>query len=187
MRSLGRKPVFLVLTKADPSSTFGSYPSFYCQPAAPVEAFPALNLPAYATAIREDKGKAMIFDPIRRKYVRLTPEEWVRQHFVQYLVRDLGTPAALVAIEAGFTYQQMARRADIIVYDRRGKPLLMVECKAPAVPISQAVFDQVARYNKVVGARYLVVTNGQEHYACALDHEQHTYHFLDAIPHYEAL
>lgn len=149
--------------------------------------FPTLNLPTYAFTLREDRGKAMIFDPLRKKYVRLTPEEWVRQHFVQYLVQDLGTPAALVAIEAGFTYQGMARRADVIVHDRQGQPLLMVECKAPSVPISQGVFDQVARYNKIVGARYLVATNGLDHYACVLDHAAHTYHFLDAIPPYEAL
>ncbi|NBC18618.1 MAG: restriction endonuclease subunit R [Bacteroidetes bacterium] len=129
----------------------------------------------------------MIFDPIRRKYVRLTPEEWVRQHFVQYLVQDLGTPPALVAIEGGFTYQGMTRRADVVVHDRRGQPLLLVECKAPSVEVRQATFDQVARYNKVVRARYLVVTNGQVHYACLLDREQHTYRFLDDLPPYDEL
>ena len=151
------------------------------------DALPDLNLPPCDFRIREDGGKAMIFDPIRRKYVRLTPEEWVRQHFVQYLVQDLGTPPALVAIEGGFTYQGMSRRADVVVHDRRGQPLLLVECKAPSVEVQQATFDQVARYNKVVQARYLVVTNGRVHYACLLDREQHTYHFLDDLPPYEAL
>ena len=151
------------------------------------DALPDLNLPPYDFKIREDGGKAMIFDPIRRKYVRLTPEEWVRQHFVQYLVQDLGTPPALVAIEGGFTYQGMPRRADVVVHDRRGQPLLMVECKAPSVEVRQATFNQVARYNKVVRARYLVVTNGQVHYACLLDREQHTYRFLDDLPSYDEL
>lgn len=149
-------------------------------------ALPDLNLPPYDFRVREDGGKAMIFDPIRRKYVRLTPEEWVRQHFVQYLVQDLGAPPALIAIEGGFTYQGMMRRADVVVHDRRGQPLLLVECKAPSVEVRQAAFDQVARYNKVVRARYLVVTNGQVHYACLLDREQHTYRFLDDLPSYEA-
>ena len=146
----------------------------------------ALNLPSYAFHIREG-ARPMIFDPVRRKYVRLTPEEWVRQHFVQYLVQDLGTPAALVAIEKAFVYQGMTRRADVVVHDRQGTPLLMVECKAPEVAIRQAVFDQVARYNKVVAARYLVVTNGLVHYCAALDPDAHTYQFLDALPAYDDL
>jgi hypothetical protein len=147
----------------------------------------ALNLPPYDFLIRERDGKAMIFDPIRRKFVRLTPEEWVRQHFVQYLVREQGVPGALVAVEMAFTYQGMSRRADVVVHDRRGRPLMMVECKAPEVEVRQVVFDQVARYNRVVNARYLVVTNGLVHYCAALDPEGHTYRFLDALPRYEDL
>lgn len=146
-----------------------------------------LNLPAYDFQIRSEGGKSMIFDAIRRKYVRLTPEEWVRQHFVEYLIREQGCPRALIAVEMGFTYQQMARRADIVVYDRRGAPLLMAECKAPEVAVGQATFDQIARYNMVVKAAYLVVTNGLVHYCCALDRAQHTYRFLDVLPRYEAL
>lgn len=129
----------------------------------------------------------MILDPVRRKYVRLTPEEWVRQHFVQYLIREHDVPRSLVAIEMGFTYQGMARRADVVVHDRRGQPLLMVECKSPDVAIGQEVFDQVARYNRVVQARYLVVTNGRVHYCCLVDREQHTYRFLDELPPYAEL
>ena len=147
----------------------------------------ALNLPAYEFHTKKIGGKEMIFDSVRQKYVRLTPEEWVRQHFVQYLAQEQGVPQGLVAVEMGFTYQGMQRRADIVVYDRHGKPLMMVECKAPNVAVRQDVFDQVARYNKVIQARYLVVTNGLVHYCCVLDHEQHTYRFLDDIPHYEAL
>lgn len=147
----------------------------------------ALNLPAYDFRIREKDGKQTIFDPVRRQYVRLTPEEWVRQHFVQYLIREQGVPAGLVAIEKKFTYQGMPRRADVVVHGRDGAPLLMVECKAPDVAIRQDAFDQVARYNKVVCVRYLVVTNGLEHYCCIIDREARTYRFLDRLPRYEEL
>ena len=146
-----------------------------------------LNLPAYEFHIQQQRGRAMIFDPVRGKYVRLTPEEWVRQHFVQFLVQEQGVPAALVAIEKAFTYQGMTRRADVVVHDRQGAALLMVECKAPEIEVRQAVFDQVARYNKVVQARYLVVTNGLVHYCAALDRARHTYRFLDALPPYDEL
>lgn len=129
----------------------------------------------------------MIFDAIRRKYVRLTPEEWVRQHFIEYLVQEQGVPRSLVAVEMAFTYQGMARRADVVVHDRQGAPLLMVECKAPEVPIQQAVFDQAARYNKVVRARYIIVTNGLEHFCYMPDAKTHSFRFLEMLPHYEDL
>lgn len=148
---------------------------------------PALNLPPVDFRIRIVAGKEMIFDPVRGKYVRLTPEEWVRQHFMHYLIHDRGAPRGLVAVEPVFPYEGMPRRADVIVHDRAGKPLLMVECKAPAVEIGQAVFDQVARYNTVVRAKYLVVTNGLVHYCWVTDRERGTHRFLDAIPPYEAL
>ena len=146
-----------------------------------------LNLPAYDFEIQEREGKTAIFDPIRRKFVRLTPEEWVRQHFVQYLIQELGYRPALLAVEAGFTYQRMQRRADLVVYDRSGRPMVMVECKAPEVAIQQATFDQVARYNKVVQARYLMVTNGREHYCYQVDYEDKSYRFLDRPPAFEEL
>ena len=147
----------------------------------------ALNLPAYDASIREVEGKAMIYDPVRRKYVRLTPEEWVRQHFLHYLVQELAVPKALIAVEMAFRYQGMARRADLVVHDRKGHPVLMVECKAPEVEIAQPVFDQVARYNKVVKARYLVVTNGLLHIAAVIDPAQRSYVFLEALPTYDEL
>lgn len=146
-----------------------------------------LNLPGYDFHFQRVGETRMIFDPIRKKYVKLTPEEWVRQHFVQFLIQERGVPRSLVAIEMAFTYQGMARRADIVVHDRTARPLLMAECKAPDIEITQAAFDQVARYNKVVQARYLVVTNGVVHYCCALDRDAHTYRFLDDLPRYEEL
>ncbi len=146
-----------------------------------------LNLPPYGFQTRTRGGKEEIFDPLRRKYVRLTPEEWVRQHFAQFLIRERGVPAGLLAVEKAFTYQGMARRADLVAHDRQGRPLLMAECKAPEVPISQATFDQVARYNKVLAAPYLVVTNGLKHYCCRIRRAEGTYRFLSELPAYADL
>lgn len=146
-----------------------------------------LNLPAYAARLREHSGRREIFDEVRRKFVRLTPEEWVRQHFVQFLIRQQGVPEGLVAIEMGFADHELRRRADVVVFDRTGRPLLMVECKAPTVEIRQDVFDQVARYNRAVQARYLIVTNGHAHFCYVPDYDAGTYRFLDALPRYEEL
>ncbi len=147
----------------------------------------SLNLPAYDFTIQGVGETRMIFDPVRRKYVALTPEEWVRQHFVQFLIQERGVPRGLVAIEAEFKYNNMSRRADVVVYGRNGKPLLAGECKAPDVEVGQAAFDQLARYNTVVQAKYLVVTNGMVHYCCRVDRASGTYAFLDNLPPYEAL
>ena len=146
-----------------------------------------LNLPTYEFRTAEREGKRVIYDSLREQYVHLTPEEWVRQHFVQYLMQELDVPGGLVAIEAAFRYQDQPRRADVIVHDRQGDPLLLVECKAPRVSIKQDAFDQCARYNIVLEAPYLVVTNGQTHYACAIDFENQTYSFLDDLPPYDQL
>lgn len=146
-----------------------------------------LNLPAYDFSTRQKGDRTFIYDAIRQKYVRLTPEEWVRQHFVQYLIQARGVPRGLVVIEHRFTYQGMPRRADIVVHDRQGQPLLMTECKAPEVAIQQETFDQVARYNRVIQARYLIVTNGFDHYCCRIDYETRGYEFLEEVPPYEDL
>ncbi|MEZ4701485.1 MAG: type I restriction enzyme HsdR N-terminal domain-containing protein [Rhodothermales bacterium] len=148
---------------------------------------PPLNLPAYEAVVRETDGRSTIFDPIRRKHVALTPEEWVRQHFVQFLIRDRGFPAGLLAIEKGFTYQGMPCRADIVAHDRAGAPAMIVECKAPDVAIQQHTFDQIARYNTVLQASHLVVTNGMVHYCCIVDWGRHTYTFIDDVPGFDAL
>ncbi|WP_103026320.1 type I restriction enzyme HsdR N-terminal domain-containing protein [Salinibacter altiplanensis] len=147
----------------------------------------ALNLPTYEFRTRTRDDAQTIYDPLRDRYVRLTPEEWVRQHFVQYLTQELGVPAGLVAVEAAFQFQGQPRRADVIVHDRQGDPLLLVECKAPRVSLTQDAFDQCARYNIVLQAPYLVVTNGQTHYACAIDFDDQSYAFLDDLPPYDAL
>jgi hypothetical protein len=147
-----------------------------------------LNLPAYEPRIREQVlGKPEIFDPVRRKFVRLTPEEWVRQHFLNYLIAHKGYPASLIAVEASLKYNRLVKRSDILVYGPDGKPLLVVECKAPEVEITQAVFDQVAMYNMSLLVGFVVVSNGLEHFACRINHENNSYSFLKEIPDYGAL
>jgi len=148
----------------------------------------ALNFPISPVFdIVNRDGREMILDTVRRKYLVLTPEEWVRQNFVRYLIDELEFPQGRTALETGFVFQGMQCRADVLVYDAKGEALMLGECKAPEVKLKQAVFDQIGRYNKVVQAKYLVVTNGLQHYCCKIDREQNTYQFLDAVPRYETL
>ena len=146
----------------------------------------SLNFPkAFAFDIITRDGREMILDTLRQKYVAITPEEWVRQNFVRYLIEELGYPPGRTAIETGFMFQGMQCRADVLIYNKQGKALLMGECKAPQVKLTQTVFDQIGRYNTVVQADYLVVTNGLQHYCCQIDRQNNTYQFLDAVPHYK--
>jgi hypothetical protein len=144
-----------------------------------------LNLPEYSFKISVADGQKRIFDPLRKKMIVLTPEEWVRQNFIQYLVIEKYYPVSLIKIEMGFKLNKRLRRSDILVYNRKGEPVLIVECKAPSVKISQSVFDQIARYNMSLKVEYLLVTNGIDHYCCRIDHESKTYHFLKEIPAYK--
>ena len=145
-----------------------------------------LNLPAYEPRIREDhQGKREIFDPFRRKFVRLTPEEWVRQHFLNYLVGTKGYPASVIVVEAFLNVNRLKKRCDILAYGPSGKPVLVVECKAPEIEIIQTVFDQVARYNMTLLVDHLVVTNGIQHYACRIAHHKRSFEFLKDVPMYE--
>jgi hypothetical protein len=137
--------------------------------------------------IRESPEGSLIYDPLRQKWVALTPEEWVRQHFVNYLTGHLKYPPGLIQVEASFRLNTMLRRADILVHDRYGEPVLIVECKAPEVKISQAVFDQVINYNFSYGVKYLVVTNGMKHYSGKIDSAANTFTLLDHIPDYESV
>lgn len=146
-----------------------------------------LNLPAYPFKIRQDDGGEEIFDPIRKKYVALTPEEWVRQHFVQYLINEKSAPPALIAIEQTLTYNTMKRRSDIVVYSGKAMPLILVECKSANIKLSQKVFDQVARYNMALKVPYLIITNGLTHFCCKIDFETLSYRFLREIPEYREL
>jgi hypothetical protein len=145
----------------------------------------ALNLPAFGHKLSKIGGKPHIFDALRRKYVRLTPEEWVRQHMVHLLLNQYAYPKALIRCEGGLTLNQTQKRTDLLVFDREGKPFLLVECKAPHVAISQAVFDQIARYNHIHRAPYLIVTNGLMHYCCCIDHETPGITFLDDFPRFD--
>jgi hypothetical protein len=144
-----------------------------------------LNLPVYSFKIREDGKRVQIFDPFRKRYLVLNPEEWVRQHFLQYLVQDKKYPASLIRIETALKYNQLVKRADILVHNKLGNPHLMVECKAPTVKITQDAFDQVARYNMTFKVKYLVVTNGMNHFCCEMDYIANTYCYLKEIPLFE--
>ena len=146
-----------------------------------------LNLPSYPFNIQTKEQKKYIFDDFRKKFVRLTPEEWVRQHFVRYLVEEHHYPAALVAVEKELDFNRVHLRADAVVYSRKAEPLLLVECKAPDVPIGQEHFDQIVRYNMQLKVSYLMVTNGLQHYCVHLDVERNSYRFLGEIPDYEEL
>ncbi|MBS1581814.1 MAG: type I restriction enzyme HsdR N-terminal domain-containing protein [Bacteroidetes bacterium] len=125
-----------------------------------------------------------VFDPVRKRWVALTPEEWVRQHVLNYLVHELGCPASLISVEHAIALNRLAKRADLVVHDRAARPLLLVECKAPHVPMDQRVLEQVARYNLVFRVPYLFVTNGLVHYACRIDRTSGTVDFLGNIPRY---
>lgn len=148
---------------------------------------PELNLPSFdhKTTIRD--GKTFILDTIRRRYVALTPEEWVRQHFVHFLIEHRGYPRSLMANEVQLRLNGMSRRCDTVVYDRALRPRIIIEYKAPTVDITQDVFDQICRYNMVLQADYLIVSNGLAHYCCRMDYATQTYAFVTEIPHYSRL
>lgn len=147
----------------------------------------SLNLPPYGTKIMLRDGKNMIWDVIRRKYVALTPEEWVRQHFVHFLIEHKGYPTSLLANEVALTLNGTSRRCDTVLYDRALSPRMIIEYKAPHVSITQKVFDQICRYNLVFHVDYLVVSNGLSHYCCRMDYANNSYQFLSEVPEYSIL
>ena len=146
---------------------------------------PQLNLPTYAFKFKELGQRTQIFDSIRKKYIVLTPEEWVRQNFIQYLIQEKQFPASLIAIEMGLKYNKMQRRGDVVIYDNYMNPVVIVECKAPGIKITQNTFDQIARYNMVLKVKYLIVTSGLQHYCCAMDYENLSYLFIKEVPNYK--
>ena len=141
-----------------------------------------LNLPEYSFRIKTVDGKNHIFDSFRKKFVRLTPEEWVRQNFVQFMVAAKNYPGSLIAVEAGVKVNDNPQRADLVVFNRSGNPLIVAEFKAPEVKISQQTFDQIVRYNMQLKVPYLIVSNGMEHYCCHIDYSSNSYAFLNEIP-----
>jgi type I site-specific restriction endonuclease len=149
--------------------------------------FAELNLPTYSFRFQDQDGKKLIFDELRKKMIVLTPEEWVRQNFIRYLVDVKGFPPSLMAIETGLKLNRNQFRADLLVYNRQGKPLLIVEFKAPSVKISQQTFDQITRYNMTFQVPYLIVSNGLSHYCCSVDIEKKSYSFLKEIPDFQQL
>jgi hypothetical protein len=146
-----------------------------------------LTLPQYSFKIAGEPGKETIFDQIRRKYVKLTPEEWVRQHFVQYLIREGKYPPGLIGIEVPFKLNKLTKRIDILVHDRSGKPVMIIECKEPEIELDQEVFDQIVNYNMKFNVPFLVVTNGIINYACLIDSENRKPVPLEVIPNYDEL
>ncbi len=148
--------------------------------------FDRLNLPPYEIKLRRmPDGQVQVYDPQRCKWLVLTPEEWVRQHFVHYLVEFLGYPPSMVANEVGMTLNGTRRRCDTVVYSRDLRPVCIVEYKRTDVEITSRVFDQIARYNSVAGAHYLMVSNGLRHFCCRFDGDG--YSFLKGLPSYDEL
>jgi hypothetical protein len=149
--------------------------------------FPALNLPECQLILRNPDGKPEVFDPARRRYVRLTPEEWVRQHLIHYLNHHLAYPLSHMSIEKQLSVHQLTKRADILVYDEKFNASLLIECKAPEVELTNKVFEQVARYNITYKVPWLLISNGMIHHAAYISHADRRIITLDHIPLYSAL
>ncbi|WP_455063112.1 type I restriction enzyme HsdR N-terminal domain-containing protein [Prevotella sp.] len=144
-----------------------------------------LTLPPYQIRVKETHGRKQIFDILRRKYVALTPEEWVRQHFIHYLVEHKNYPSSLLANEVSLQIGEKRMRADSVLYDNQLHPRMIIEYKAPNITLTQKVFDQITIYNLLLHVDYLIVSNGMITYICKMDYEKQTYKFLEAIPNYE--
>lgn len=144
-----------------------------------------LNLPDAPLRTRQDGDRTQVFDPLRRRYVALTPEEWVRQHFVHFLVSVKGYPAGRIANEVPLKVGQMQKRCDTVIYGPQADPLMIVEYKQPSVAITQKVFDQTWRYNLPLHVPYIIVSNGMQHYCCHIDYEQGKVEFLKDVPAYK--
>ncbi|MBI3218631.1 MAG: type I restriction enzyme HsdR N-terminal domain-containing protein [Bacteroidetes bacterium] len=141
-----------------------------------------LNLPEINATLKKEYGKVWIFDMIRKKYIVLTPEEWVRQHFIHYLIHELHYPRSLFRIESSLTYNKLQKRSDILLFDRTGKPWMLIECKSADIRLSQKAFNQVAVYNMTVNAKYIAVTNGMVHFCCEAAAEGREALFLETFP-----
>ena len=147
-----------------------------------------LNLPEFSFRTRiNDKGKTEIFDSIRKKWLLLTPEEWVRQHFAMFLINQKKYPASLMAIEKGLKVNNLAKRTDIVQYNKQGNPIVIVECKAPKIKITEDTFAQAAMYNLQMKVDYLIMTNGITHFCCKIDNVTHKLQYLKDIPMFDDL
>lgn len=146
-----------------------------------------LNLPGYPFRITLKDAQYFIFDEIRKKHLVLTPEEWVRQHFIQYLILEKKFPKSLIQIEGGLNLNQLQKRTDVVIFNKLGERIMVIECKAPAVKITQSVFDQAARYNSVHKTKWLVVTNGLKHCYAMINHLEQRFAFVEDLPEYNLL
>ena len=146
-----------------------------------------LNLPKTEFKIISRGEKLNIFDILRRRYVTLTPEEWVRQHFIHFLIEYKGYPAARMGNEISLDLNGTRKRCDSVLYDKEARPIMIIEYNAPHIPITQETFQQISRYNMKLHVPWLIVSNGMEHYCCQVDYEKGEYHFLSDIPQYDAL
>ena len=146
-----------------------------------------LNLPEYPFKITLKDAQHFIFDEIRKKHLVLTSEEWVRQHFIQYLILEKKFPKSLIQIEGGLNLNQLQKRTDIVIFNNQGQRIMVIECKAPVVKITQSVFDQAARYNSVHKTKWLVVTNGLRHCYATIDHIGERFAFVEELPEYKLL
>jgi len=144
-----------------------------------------LNFPQYTFRFKNSENKVAIFDDIRKKFIILQPEEWVRQHCVQYLIQQKNYPKSLINVEKELIINDLKKRYDIVIFNPDGSIFLIVECKAPKIKIDQSTFDQVAQYNLKLNATYLMVTNGLNHYYCEMDFKNERYQFLKDIPDYQ--
>jgi hypothetical protein len=146
-----------------------------------------LQFPSYSFRFKNSENKVAIFDEIRKKFIIITPEEWVRQHVVQFLLQDKKYPKSHINVEKLLKINDLNKRYDVVVYNPDGSIFILVECKAPEIKISQHTFDQIARYNMTLNAEYLMVTNGLNHYFCKMDYENEKYDFLPELPEYQSL
>ncbi|WP_298524750.1 type I restriction enzyme HsdR N-terminal domain-containing protein [uncultured Christiangramia sp.] len=144
-----------------------------------------LNFPSYSFRFKNNQNKVAVFDDLRKKFIILTPEEWVRQHTVKFLEKEKNYPVSLINVEKQLKIAGLTKRYDVVVFEPEGNIHIIVECKAPKIKITQNTFDQIARYNLSLKANYLMVTNGIEHYFCQMDYEKETYIFLTELPEYQ--
>lgn len=143
-----------------------------------------LNFPSYTFRFKNNENKVSIFDEIRKKFIILNPEEWVRQHVILYLLEEMKYPKSMINVEKVLKVNDLRKRYDGVVFNPDGSIFLLIECKAPEIKIGQLTFDQIARYNMTLKADYLMVTNGLNHYFCQMDYENEKYHFLKELPLY---
>jgi hypothetical protein len=144
-----------------------------------------LSLPSFDVRLQKAEDKTLIYDIIRKKYVVLTPEEWVRQHFVHYLITALGYPKSLISVETGMKYHDLAKRTDIIIYNRTGEPLVLVECKSSTTNLNQKVMEQALMYNRTIKASYIILTNGLKNSCIQIKSGNQSVEFLATLPMFE--